>query len=447
MAARVGLTGRSRPRIRNYHRWRETMQGLRAEADAVFADRARYGPHLDAVADLRDGIARANAELKGMLAADDAVRPILVDWWRLQDRARTAGRHWYREDGREELLGRMEAIPDLPHRDAALLEDMAAVVAEGRAIAAAEAAAGPVAVRLRNCIEERARLIDETGDRRATCSLRAPLTAWRRDARARLEEARRLLEENGPLARHAHALPELREAIAADRKALQDAVALDERHAACLRDMVEILRRETDEPLFYREGYGAVVGRMRRLAKEPALNGDARALLDRLAAQHDHAMDALAEVGRLVRELGACLDARERLSERAVSHRRSLVDEGESYRSWSEEAERLCRSAAGILSQERYADHLDHVEGARGTIEHDSERLAQALETDAAWIAFAPRLDRSHSSVPELREVVQDAKRMLDRPELDPVARSKLELHVSIRDPARWQDRSHGLSM
>ena len=447
IAARAGIAGRSAEHIRAYRRWCKAALTLRAEADAVFADRARYGPHLDAVADLRDGITRANAELKGMLAADDAVRPILVDWWRLQDRARAAGRHWYREDGREDLLGRMEAIPDLPHMDAALLNDMAAIVAEGRAIAAAEAAAGPVAGRLRNCIEERARLIEEAGDHRATCSLRAPLTAWRNDARARLEEARRLLEENGPLARHAHALPELRDRIAADRKALMDAVSLDERHAACLRDMVEILRRETDEPLFYREGYGETVGLMRRLAKEPALNGDARALLARLAAQHDHAMAALAEVGRLVRELGACLASRERLSERAASRRRSLVDEGESYRSWSEEAERLCRSAAGVLSEERYAAHLDRIEGARGTIEHDSERLAQALETDAAWIAFAPRLERGDLSVPQLREVVQDAKRMLDRPELDPVARSKLELHVSIRDPARWQDRSHGLSM
>ena len=174
VAARVGLSARSRPRIRNYHRWRETMQGLRAEA-----------------------------------------------------------------------LGRMEAIPDLPHMDAALLGDMAAIVAEGRAIAAAEAAAGPVAGRLRASIEERARLIDEAGDRRATCSLRAPLTAWRRDARARLEEAQRLLEENGPLARHAHALPELREAVAANRKTLEDAVALDERHAACLRDMLEIRYHKT----------------------------------------------------------------------------------------------------------------------------------------------------------------------------------------------------------
>ena len=447
VAARVGPGGRSNARIRAWRRWREAALELRAEADAVFADRARYRAHLDALPALRDGIARANAELEGMLAADDAVRPLLRDWWRLQDRARAAGRHWFHEDSRAEVLGRMEAIPDLPHRDAALLNDMAATVAEARSIAAADAAAGPVAARLRDSIEERARLIEEAGDRRATYSLNPGPQTWRHDARARLEEARRLLEENGPLARHAHALPDLREAIAADRKLLTDAVSLDERHAACLAEMVEIVRRETDEALFYREGYGETVARMRQLAKEPALNEDARALLDRLAAQHDDAMAALAEVAGLVRALGACLDARERLSELAASRRRSLVDEGESYRSWSEEAGRLCRSAAGILSEERHAAHLDRVGDARGTIEHDSRRLAQALEADAAWIAFAPRLERGDLSVPELREVVRDAKRMLDRPELDAHARWRLELHVSIRDPARWQDRSHGLSM
>ncbi len=77
--------------------------------------------------------------------------------------------------------------------------------------------------------------------------------------------------------------------------------------------------------------------------------------------------------------------------------------------------------------------------GDPGDVERHRKRLGQALETDAAWTAFAPRLENSGLSALELMQVVEEAKRMLDRPELDPGARRKLEIHVRVRDPARQQ--------
>ena len=444
VAERAGLTDGTGDCGRDYVLWHEAAERLLVEADSA-AEEVLHRAHLDALPALRDGIAKAGGTLKGVLEADDAVLPVLDDWRVLDDRAKAAGRHWYREDGRAEVLGRLEALPELPHLDVALSEGVAAIVAEGCGIAAAEQKFGPLAERLRECMEKRARLIEAAGEHRATYPLHPEPEAWRKEAGGLLEEARGLLHMNGSFV-HAGALPELRGAIAADRKALEDAASLDGRLAACLLARREIVTRKSGEPLFYREGNDEVVLHMQLMAMEPELNEDVRAMLDRLVAEYDDAAAAKAEVEDLVRGLALSLEARERLADGAASRRRSLTEE-DGYRPWSQQAERFCREAEQVLEEGRHAIHLDRIENAREDIGRDSGRLARALETDAAWIAFAPRLDRSHLSVPELREVVQEAKRMLDRPELDAHARWKLELHVSIRDPARWQDRSHGRSM
>ena len=452
IAGRAGLTGRTGDRGPDYDDWREKAQRLLAAADGVAAERERWWPHLDARPAVRDGIGEAREALRGVLDADLAVLPVLGEWRVLERCAQENGRHWYREHGRAHVLGRMEALPALPHMDAALRGGMAAILAEARGIAAAEERFRPLAARLRNCVEERERLIDGAGENRAVYSVLPALEAWREEAGGLLAEARGLLDEDGSFA-HAGALPELRDGIAEDRRLLEGAVSLDARHAACLLERLEVVERETGTPVFYREGNYTVVRRMRALAAEPDLDAEARALLERAVAQHDEEEAARAETLRLLRDLGACLALREQLSDRAAARRRSVTEEETDYRPWSEEAERLCRTAGRILTEERYAPHLDRIPEARGIVERDSRRLDQALETDAAWRAFAPRLENSGLSVPELRQVVEEAKRMLDRPELDPGARARLEIHVRVRDPARHHGLYHdidpggGLSM
>ena len=440
IAARAGLTDGTGDSGRDYVLWREAARRVLTQADATAEDEGRYRPHLDAVPALRGGIAQAGAELKGMLDADDAVLPILDEWRALEGRAEAAGTHWYREHGREDVLRRLEAAPDLPQLDSALSEGMAAIVAEGRSIAMAEAAADPLAARLRDCIEERARLVDEAGYLRATCSSRPPLTAWRTEARALLEEARRLVEEDGPFARHGHALPELREAIAADRKLLEGAVSLDERHAACLADMLEIVKRETDTPLFYRAGHGAVVERMRPLAADPGLNEDARALLDRLIERHDTAAAERSEVERLQTGLRSCLEYRRKLAEMTAG-RISMTDTGSTYSLWAEDAGRLCRTAERILSGERYGDHLDRIANAQIEIGEGAARLAQALETDAAYRELAPKLIRTPGDAAGQEEVLRDAQAMLERPELDSGAEAVLRRHIERHEQAAARAR------
>ncbi len=440
IAERAGLTDGTGDLGRDYVHWHEAAQRLLAEADGIAEDEDRWRPHLDALPTVRDGIAAARVKLQGALDADKAVLPILDEWRALDDCAKEAGTHWFHEDGREDVLGRMEAVPELPHMDAALRDGMAAIVAEGRAIAAAGERFGPLAARLRDCVEERERLIAETGENRAVYSVHPGPEAWREEAGELLAEARGLLDADGSFA-HAGALPELRDGIARDRRLLEGAVALDRRHAACLLERLEVMERETGTPVFYREGNEEVVLDMRLLAAEPELDAEARALLERLVAQHDAAAAAKAEVENLVVELRFSLDLRAQLSDLAAERRRSVTEEGTGYRVWADEAARLCGRAERVLAERRYAPHLDRIEGARDDIGRDSQRLARALETDAAWSAFAPRLENSGLSAPELRQVVEEAKRMLDRPELDPGARRKLEIHVRVRDPAR----QHGL--
>ena len=440
IAARAGLTDGTGDCGRDYALWHEAALRALAQADATAEDEDRYRPHLDAVPALRGGIARANAELWGIVEADGAVLPILDEWRALEGRAAAAGTHWFHEDGRADVLGRMEALPELPHMDATLSEGMAAIVAEGRAIVAAEAAAGPLAARLRDGIEERERLIDETGDLRETCSAQAPLTAWRTQARALLDEARRLVEEDGPFARHGHALPALRDAIAADRKSLMDAVSLDERHAACLADMLEIVKRKTDTPLFYREGHGAVVGRMRPLAADPGLNDDARALLDQLIERHDTAAAERSEVEHLQARLRSCLEHRRKLAE-FTAGRISMTDTGSTYGLWAEDAERWRRTAERILGDARYGDHLDRIPDARTEIGEGAARLAQALETDAAYRAFAPRLIGSAGNDAEEEETLRAARAMLERPELDSGAEAVLTRHIERHEQAAARAR------
>ncbi len=199
------------------------------------------------------------------------------------------------------------------------------------------------------------------------------------------------------------------------------------------------MERETDTPLFYREGNEAVVWSMRALAADLDLDAEARALLERGVAQHDAEAAAKAEVENLVVELRSSLHLRAQLSDLAAERRRSATEEGTGYRAWADEAARLRGRAERVLAGTRYAPHLDRIPEARGIIERDSERLGHALETDAAWTAFAPRLENSGLSAPELMQVVEEAKRMLDRPELDSGARRKLEIHVRVRDPSRQQ--------
>ncbi len=430
VASRAGLTDETGARGRDHALWSEAARRVLAEADGLAAEEDRYRAHLDALPALRDGIARANAELKGMLEADDAVLPMLDEWRALERRAKTAGRHWYHEDGREGVLVRMETL--LPHLDAALSKGVAAIVAEGRAIAAAEERFAPLARRLCECVEKRARLIEATGEARATYSLDPRLDAWRAEADALLEEGLLL---HGSFA---HAL----DGIAADRKALQDAISLDRRHADCVLARREIVTRKGEGPLFYREGNDEVVMRMRLMAMESELNEDARALLDRLVAEHDDAAAAKAEVEDLVRGLALSLSARKTMSDIAAP--RSLTEEETSYRGWSEQAKRLCGTAERILGAPRYAIHLDRIPNARTEIERGSGRLEQALKTDAAYGELLPKLARYDLRAPELRQVAREARRLLALPELDAGARKKLERQVG---DGRDIDESYGMTL
>ncbi len=170
IAARAGLTDGTGNRGRDYVLWREAAQRLLAGAVGTAEEQERWRPHLDALPAVRDGIARASGELQGVLDADKAVLPILDEWRGLASRAKEAGRHWFHEDGRTDVFGRMEALPELLHMDAALRGGLASIMAEGRGIAAAEEAFRPLAARLRDCTEKRERLIDGAGENRATYS-------------------------------------------------------------------------------------------------------------------------------------------------------------------------------------------------------------------------------------------------------------------------------------
>ncbi len=428
----------------DYRIWRDHASRLRREADGIAAEEERYRPHLDAAPALRDGIAGAGAELHAVLDADDAAFAVLDEWKKVEARADKAGAHWFHAEGRDEVLLRMAGVLELAHLDAALRRKLSDLIAERDAVAAAKAAAEPLAAKLRECLEKRERLIDGAGEDRAVYSVLPALEAWREEAGGLLAETRGLPDADGSFA-HAGALPELRDGIARDRKSLEGAVALDWRHAACLLERLEIVERETDTPVFYREGNEEVVWSMRALAAEPDLDAEARALLEHAVAEHDAAAAAKAEVETLVVELRFSLDLRRQLSDLAAEQRRSVTEEGTGYRAWADEAARLRGRAKRVLAETRYAPHLDRIEGARGDIGRDSGRLARALETDAAWTAFAPRLENSRLSVPELRQVVEEAKRMLDRPELDPGARRKLENHLRVRDPARQQGLSRDI--
>ena len=139
----------------------------------------------------------------------------------------------------------------------------------------------------------------------------------------------------------------------------------------------------------------------------------------------------------LVRDLDFSLDLRKHLSDLSAPRGRSLTEDGASYRIWSEQAKQLCSKSERILAEKRYAPHLDRIENAREDIERDRERLVEALKTDAVWSELAPKLGRYDLRAPELRKITAEARQLLERPELDPGARARLERHVGIHDAAR----------
>ena len=106
--------------------------------------------------------------------------------------------------------------------------------------------------------------------------------------------------------------------------------------------------------------------------------------LARVLEEHNPLVRSEPEARKLAGRLGACLEKRDALLERAKQKRffvQPLVELGWRYARWHREAERALGSGRELLANDRYAAHLA-VLGGRPTIERAVERIERAAVLD-----------------------------------------------------------------
>ena len=179
-------------------------------------------------------------------------------------------------------------------------------------------------------------------------------------------------------------------------------------YEALQRDWSELIERvqQTGEPLFYAEGYAAMITRIQALAENPDIPADTRAPMIEVLENHQRVLSAQKYVEDY-------LDATERHMDRHASLQRVADSLGvrivnvSDHMDWRQEADRLMETAEIILADgETYGVHLDNIETGRARVEGELSHLRQVTREDGEY-AFAVKKPEPHSKPADTRETVE----------------------------------------
>ena len=144
---------------------------------------------------------------------------------------------------------------------------------------------------------------------------------------------------------------------------------------------VDTARQEGIHP-FHASGYGELVERIRSHAREAGANMPAP--LAQVLKDHDPLVRAEREANKLADRLGACMERRDRLlqrAERKLPYNRPFVDLGGAYTRWQRGSDGAIEAGRELLGNERYEPHLDAL-GGRAKIEAGVARLEKGAVLD-----------------------------------------------------------------
>ena len=151
-----------------------------------------------------------------------------------------------------------------------------------------------------------------------------------------------------------------------------------------LRDWVEHADAAAGQGLhpFHAPGYDALLERIRN--QERVAGERMPAPLARVLEEHNPLVRSEPEARKLAGRLGACLEKRDALLERAerkLDPWQPVVELGRRYARWHREAERALEAGHDLLGNERHAAHLAAL-GGRSKIERAVERIERAAVLD-----------------------------------------------------------------
>ena len=182
-------------------------------------------------------------------------------------------------------------------------------------------------------------------------------------------------------------------------------------YEALRRDWNELLERvqQTGEPLFYANGYAAMIPRIQALVENPDIPAETRAPM--IEALEIHQRDLSAR-----KHVEDCLAAAERHMDTHASLQRVADGLGvpivkvSDHLGWRQEADRLLAAAEAILADgARYGSHLDNMETGRARVEGELSRLRHVIREDGEYA--------SQVKTPELHGEPADTREKAEQPE------------------------------
>ena len=429
-------------RLDTLRSWRQRSEPLLAEAAAMQATGSAHAPHLRAMPEeskaLVDGTSRFDRALLAVEAREMGLLATVA-----QRSAKQMGGIAFDASGYAEMMERvrsLDARPDLPNdlceenrrlfdrderwtrereRVGALLERAAqignapSVLAETAAMASRQADRSPAwdggREDAQQVLDEAKALRDDIPQRELAAHLGAAgagpdeIEETEREIRERIaeqeraraaaererqeQERARIAAESAraaELARDAQNEEDERRELEAGTRRERGAHPVHDASQGLLSDWnahADAARQEGIHP-FHASGYGELVERIRSHAREAGANLPAP--LASVLQDHDPLVRAEREANKLADRLGACMERRDRLldrAERKLPYNRPVVDLGRAYARWQRGSDGAIEAGRELLGNERYEPHLDAL-GGRAKIEHDVARLEKAALLD-----------------------------------------------------------------
>ena len=257
--------------------WREEGARLAAMAGNMLRPEDAHAPYLDAVPGGREAVQQAAEEISDALRHDGyrAFRWLTKE---VNRQARETGTEAFHVPRYGELVAQAEA-----------LSSQAALPARTQEVVASwldyHARCEPICRQIR---ESPARLDALTADCPERPATLDALAGWRRRAEPLLAEARAMLSNDAPHARHLAAMPGERKALAEGTGRLDRAlIQVEARETDVLSSVVQEWAEKTGGIGFYASGYAALMERARSLDARPRLPEGLRDTVDGLLARDE----------------------------------------------------------------------------------------------------------------------------------------------------------------
>ena len=376
--------------------WREEGARLEAEARGMLGPENVLAPYLEAQPGVRKGIRQAAQEVRDALRHD---RYRAFGW--LTKEVNRQARETRTEVLHVPRYGEMIALAEELSEWAALPERTQKTVESWLDY---HARCEPLCRQIRDWPARADALAADCPERPATLDA---LRGWRQRAKPLLAEARAMLAEDSPHARHLAAMPDEHKALVEGTSSLDGAllaVKAGETELLTAREtklLTAKVQRSSDElhrdweahvakataarvDPFYFSGHDGLIGRLQELRQHPAveeLPERERNRIDPILNQDTHQTMVVSHVDNHLAEVQRCRNHLKELHDLAYTYKLEL-EEVRSYDEWHDTAERLLAAGEAIVDQETYGPCLNHHPGAWSGVHAGIRELAAALGRD-----------------------------------------------------------------